>query len=173
MDRKQQGFTLVELIISLCIISILLAYAMPGYFNFKKNQDMTQEVNRLVATINFARNQSISLGHHTILCSSQTMTGCDGGNNWHGGWMVFADVNENREFDANDLMLLNENAMTNQVSAQSSEYRKIIRFDRLGAAPGTNLTVRFCDERGKDYGKAVIVSNVGRPRVTQHVDSCG
>jgi type IV fimbrial biogenesis protein FimT len=173
MKKVDQGFTLVELIIGLSIMTVLLAYAMPNYYNFKQNKVMTQEINRLVSTINFARNQSITSGHHIILCSSQTMTACDGGSNWHGGWMVFSDINRNRNYDSGDNMLLNENDMNNHIIAQSSQYRKKIRFDRLGATPGTNLTIRFCDDRGKDYGKAVIISNVGRPRVAQQIESCG
>ncbi len=172
-QKGQQGFTLIELMIALAIFMILLAYGMPNYHQFKQNKIMTEEINRLVRTINFARNQSINSGGHIILCASQSMTACDSGSDWHAGWMVFADNNRNRQFDSTDLMLLNENPMNHQINAISSQFRQKIRFDQMGATPGTNLTIRFCDGRGEAHGKAIIVSNVGRPRLLQSVDRCG
>jgi type IV fimbrial biogenesis protein FimT len=134
---------------------------------------MSQELNRLSSSINYARNQSIISSEHIILCSSQSFTACDGNSQWHKGWMVFVDVNRNREFDDNDRILLNENSMTGQLQAMASIYRPMIRFDSMGFAPGTNLSIRFCDERGAEFGKAIIISNVGRPRVVQQIETCG
>ncbi len=173
MKQHCQGFTLIELIITLSIISILSAYGLPNYREFKLNQSMTQEINRLSSTINFARSQSIIIGQHVVLCASQSFTACDGNSQWHGGWMVFIDSNQDRVFNHHDQMLLNENNMNTGLQAKASLYRPTIRFNRTGFAPGTNLTIRFCDERGAEHGKAIIVSNVGRPRIAQNINSCG
>lgn len=170
---KQQGFTLIEVIITLSVLSILTAYGLPEWRSFKQNQTMTQELNRLSSSINYARNQSIIASEHTILCSTQSFTACDGDSQWHKGWMVFIDVNRNRNYDSNDRILLNENGMSGHLKALASIYRPLIRFDQMGFSPGTNLSIRFCDERGAEYGKAIIVSNVGRPRVVQQIDNCG
>ena len=170
---KQQGFTLIEIIIALSILSILTAYGVPEWRSFKQNQTMTQELNRLSSSINYARNQSIIASEHIILCASQSYNACDGDSQWHNGWMVFVDVNRNRKFDALDRILLTESGMTGQLEALASIYRPLIRFDQMGFSPGTNLTVRFCDERGAEYGKAIIISNVGRPRVVQQINHCG
>ncbi|MCB1583450.1 MAG: GspH/FimT family pseudopilin [Marinicella sp.] len=173
MRHNQQGFTLIEMIISLCLLAILLTYGLPNYYDFKQNQIMSQEVNRLVRTINFARSQSINSSEHIILCATHSGQGCDGDNLWQKGWMVFSDLNKDRQFSSNDEILLLETKTAHHITAKSSMYRQKIRFDQMGAAPGTNLTVRFCDDRGPEFGKSVIVSNVGRPRVAQSVDNCG
>lgn len=173
MKHKYAGYTLIELMIALSLMAILMAYGLPNYYSFKQNQIMRQEVNRLVGSINFARNHSINASEYVVLCATQSMTSCDGATDWHGGWMVFLDNNETREFDDGDQLLMFEHGINHNISATSSQYRQKIRFDQMGAAPGTNLTVRFCDDRGADFGKAVIISNVGRPRVTQSIDSCG
>lgn len=170
--NKCRGFTLVELIIGLSLIAILTAYGIPNYRTLKLNQTMTQEINRLSSTIGFARSQSIIASQHVILCATQSYTACDGNSQWHNGWMVFVDVNRDRTFDAGDRMLLNENNMSQGLEAVASTYRPLIRFDQTGFSPGTNVTIRFCDDRGADHGKAIIISNVGRPRIAQQVSSC-
>ena len=171
--KSSQGFTVIELIIALSILSILTAYAVPNYRAFKQNKVMSAEINRLVATINYARNKSIILQEHVILCSTNTYISCDGNSQWHLGWMVFVDYDRNRELSKDDLMLLNENGMLAGLAAKASSFRPKIRFDQTGFAPGTNLTIRFCDQRGKDHGKAIVISNVGRPRLAQSINSCG
>ena len=169
----QQGFTLIELIIALSMLSILTAYAIPNYRTFKLNKSMTTEVNRLVATINYARSKSIILQEHVILCATESYISCDGNSQWHLGWMVFVDFDRNKLFGENDLMLQNEISMTGNLTAKTSQSRPRIRFDQTGFAPGTNLTIRFCDERGQEHGKAIVISNVGRPRVAQSINTCG
>lgn len=173
VTQRTKGFTLIELIIVLSMIAILTAYGIPNYRTFKQNQIMTQEINRLSSTINFARSQSIIIGKHVILCASESFTTCDANSQWHKGWMVFTDSNHNRTFDGNDRMLLNENNMSEGLQAVASIHRPRIRFDSTGFASGTNLTIRFCDDRGAESGKAIIISNVGRPRIAQKIYSCG
>lgn len=170
--RQSHGFTLIELIIALCMIAILSAYAIPNYRTFQQNQTMTHEINRLVATINHARNQSIIGQDHVILCATGSHEACDASSQWHAGWMVFVDRNRNQAFDAEDLMLLNEMGMDQSLTAQASIHRPRIRFDQTGFAPGANQTIRFCDERGAEHGKAIIVSNVGRPRLVTQISRC-
>ena len=84
--QHTRGFTLIDLIIALSMISILTAYAVPNYRSFKQNQLMTQEINRLVATINYARSQSIINNKQIILCPTTSYSECDGNSQWHMGW---------------------------------------------------------------------------------------
>ncbi|WP_223787581.1 GspH/FimT family pseudopilin [Marinicella meishanensis] len=170
--HQNHGFTLIELIIALSMLAILSAYAIPNYRTFQLNQSMTHEINRLVATINHARNQSIIAQQSVVLCATASELGCDGNSQWHAGWMAFVDHNQNRVFDGSDRLLLQEHGMADSLRAQASVYRPYIRFDRTGFAPGANQTIRFCDQRGAEYGKAVIISNVGRPRLARQITSC-
>jgi type IV fimbrial biogenesis protein FimT len=165
MPHNQAGFTLIELVIALAVITILTGYAVPNYQAFKHNKMMTTEINRLVSSLHFARNQSIIYGSHVILCPSESLQSCDAVNHWHKGWLVFKDDNRNRQLDTNESILTTEQAMQGTLKATASVYRQKIRYDRLGASPGTNLSIRFCDFRGAEHAKAIIVNNVGRPRV--------
>jgi len=165
MSHKQTGMTLIEMVIALAVIGILTGYAIPNYQELKHNKMMTSEINRLISSLYFARNQSIILGHHVVLCPSQSLDSCDASSQWHKGWLVFRDDNRNRTLDNDEIILTTEQAMQDSLQAVASVYRQKIRYDRLGASPGTNLSIRFCDFRGADHGKKIIVNNVGRPRV--------
>jgi len=165
MKHNLKAFTVIEMIITLAIVTLLTGYAMPGYQNFKRNQVMTLSINNLVSSLHYARNQSIITGNDIIVCPSVSLNGCDGGSAWHLGWVIFKDENHNRQLDSNELIISTEQAMEENLEANASEFRPIIRYDRLGASPGTNLSIRFCDQRGAEYGKKIIVNNIGRPRV--------
>ena len=38
-------------------------------------------------------------------------------------------------------------------------------------SPGTNLSINFCDKRGKDFAKSIIVSNSGRIKQSDPISS--
>ncbi|WP_179952218.1 GspH/FimT family pseudopilin [Marinicella rhabdoformis] len=167
-----KGFTLIEIIIGLALITILTGYGMPAYQNLKMNKDMTNAINQLIGGLNYARNQSIIRTEQIIVCPSSNLSSCAASADWHQGWMVFIDKDMNRVFDGSDEILTSENPMNEQLTAQSSAYRKLVRYDKMGASPGTNVTINFCDSRGSEYAKSVVINNIGRPRVSQS-GSCG
>jgi type IV fimbrial biogenesis protein FimT len=172
--QHTSGFTFIELIITLSVIAILAAWGFPEYREFRNNQVMTQSLNRLSAVITFARSQSIIRSEQVVVCPSTGFADCETGSQWHLGWMVFADLDGDRTYDGQqDVLLLTEQGMPEGITALSARSRSKIRFNNLGFSPGTNLTIRFCDERGAAHGKAIVVSNVGRPRVTRRVQRCG
>lgn len=158
-----QGFTLIELMITLSITSILLGYSLPSFNQLKLNKYMEAERNRLTVSLNLARNHAIAYQTYVVVCPSLTGQSCDNKSNWFGGWIVFVDENKNRKLDTKtDTLLQFEDAMKNEIKATSSLYRQKIRYNSMGFSPGTNLSINFCDVRGKDFAKSIIINNAGR-----------
>jgi type IV fimbrial biogenesis protein FimT len=170
---RSQGYTFIELILTLSMMAVIMAWGFPEYRQFRSNQIITQSVNQFSAAIMFARSQSIIRTEHIIVCPASGQHSCRSDGQWHLGWMVFADLDRDRIFNHDDVLLLTGDRLSEGMTALSSRFRSRIRFDQTGFAPGTNVTVRFCDHRGADYGKAVIISNVGRPRLAKSIDRCG
>ena len=52
MNNKNKGFTIIELMISVAIISILVALASPNFSGFVKNNKITTWINILIGIIN-------------------------------------------------------------------------------------------------------------------------
>lgn len=170
--QKAAGFTLIEMMIGLALITILTGYGMPAYQNLKMNKAMTDNINQLIGGLNYARNQSIIRTEQIIVCPSSDLSGCSAYSNWHQGWMVFIDQNMNRVFDTGEEIMTSENPMSGQLTAKSSAYRKLVRYDKFGSSPGTNVTINFCDTRGVEFAKSIVINNIGRPRVSP-IGTCG
>jgi len=158
-----KGFTLIELMITLSIAGILLGYSIPSFQQLKLNKYMETERNRLTVSLNLARNHAVAYQTHVVVCPSLTGLSCDNKSNWYDGWIVFIDVNKNRRLDdETDTLLLFEDAMKNEIKATSSIHRQKIRYNSMGFSPGTNLSINFCDKRGKKFAKSIIINNAGR-----------
>jgi type IV fimbrial biogenesis protein FimT len=101
--KKQHGFTLVELIVTVAVAAILMAIAMPSLRSSMTRSQVSTAANDFSATLQFARAQAVSLNRCVSVCSSQntlnmaatspTVPSCTGsGVNWDTGWIVFEDA---------------------------------------------------------------------------------
>lgn len=160
--KNPKGFTLIELLVSLIIISVLISYALPEYQQIRLNHLMNSERNRLTVSLNYARYYAIYKQSYIIVCPSRSGSGCDNQSNWYQGWIIFEDYDRNRQLDDDDNLLRIEDPMVKQIKATSSLYRQKVRFNAIGYSPGTNMSINFCDSRGSEFAKSVIINNAGR-----------
>lgn len=77
-----RGFTLVELIIAVCILSILVAIALPSFREMSIRMTITSTTNDIVGALNLARSESVKRGRWASVASKS------GGQNWRSGWSV-------------------------------------------------------------------------------------
>ena len=109
--EREKGFTLVELLITIVVISVLLATGVPAFLDFIKNNRLTAQTNELVSAIQLARSEAVKRGTNTIVCASSNGTSCsDNKDDW--------DKVVSGEF---------ENAMNNQ------DKHNLTAFARLGS----------------------------------------
>jgi type IV fimbrial biogenesis protein FimT len=97
---EQKGFTLVELLITMVVVSILLATAVPSFMQFIKNNRVTGQANSYVVSIHVARNEAVKRGAGTTLCAANAdLDDCSNSNDWSSGWIVFSDLNRDGVVD--------------------------------------------------------------------------
>lgn len=58
--KNNSGFTLVEIIIAVAIISILLGVASSNFFSIKENSDLKNNAQEFVSALKFAQNKAVS-----------------------------------------------------------------------------------------------------------------
>ena len=164
--KKNSGFTLLELLITVALISILVAFALPSMRTFSQNDRLTTNINTMIGHLAYARSEAVKRHAQVSLCVSNDTLGCTGGN-WEDGWIVYVDADANGTFDAatvNEDILRVQQAMDggNKFSPDAV-YASQITYDNRGFVTATGSFL-LCDNRNGDFGKTITISNTGRVR---------
>lgn len=101
--KTHNGFTLLELILSLAIVVILTGLVVPAFAGLVRRTQTELYVHHLVNTFQLARSAAISRREPVVLCANLHDNGC--GSDWSRGALLFTDPNGNRLLDADEQLL--------------------------------------------------------------------
>ena len=87
--NEQAGFTIMELLLAIAVLTILTTLALPAFTQFIANNRLAAEANEMVASFQFARSEAIKRGVQVDVCPSTDGASCGG--NWSNGWIAIAD----------------------------------------------------------------------------------
>ena len=105
MHKKTlQGFTLVELIVTLAVAAILMGTAVPSFTSLVNSNRLATQANDLLGAMMIARSEAIRLNRRVILCSSSDGATCSSDAGRWNGWLVFADNNRNDSPDSGEVL---------------------------------------------------------------------
>jgi len=169
MDRRR-GYTLPELVFTMAIAIGLLGWGVPAFRDLQLNATRTREVNQFIQAVYLARSEAIKRNGVVSLCPSLDGEWCaPAGTPWHRGWVIF--VNRDRDSpavrdDGEDLLRVYAPWDKGQILGN----RATLSF-RPFRQMGVTATFTFCDQRGSQAARAVIISQTGRPRVSDRSSS--
>jgi type IV fimbrial biogenesis protein FimT len=172
----QQGFTLLELIITLAVVAILSAIALPGFDTFIRNNRLTTQANAFVSALSLARSEAIKRGSRVVVCKSADGKQCSKNNGFEQGWIVFADSNNNATVDPSDEIIRVFAAMPVGMTLTGNRFiSDYISYTADGINKSINNgpqdgTLTLCQETGNP-GRQIIVGRRGRVQV-QTLASC-
>lgn len=173
------GFTLIELLIAVVVLGILTAIAVPSFSNFVRDSRRAATLNEFVAALSLARSEAVKRGVQVSVCRAVTDTACaTGASGWRDGWLVFVNM-ENAESPAvvetadGDVVLRVHRVSDPVYTLQPSDlFANFITYRADGTSQsGGSFT--YCDQRGARKARAVLISTVGRVRLSRDVDGDG
>jgi type IV fimbrial biogenesis protein FimT len=87
---RHDGFTLVELMVTLAVIAILAMFAVPNFGSLMRRHRVTSVANQLLADLSYARTEAAMRGKYVSICASDDGTSCSSSPSYASGWIVYA-----------------------------------------------------------------------------------
>lgn len=170
--KREAGFTLTELMVTLSIVAILLTIGVPSYKYVTTANRVTTEINGLLGDIQFARSEAIREGQNVVLCQSADNKTCTADSaNWNGGWLVWSDLNGDGNLDpAKELLRLQKAFLSSDtLQADGASNLSSITFNREGFATGVTARLTLRESTNKAvYARCLDLSPVGIPTTTNN-----
>lgn len=163
--ERHRGYTLPELAFTLAIACGLAGWAVPAFRDLRLDSARTREVNQLVQAVHLARSEAIKRNGVVSFCPSLDGEWCAPvGTHWHRGWIVFVNLDRDAPAtrDAGE-PVLRVHAPWPRGAVHAN--RTTLSFRPFGQL-GVTATFTYCDGRGASAARAVIISQTGRPRVS-------
>lgn len=184
--KKSLGYTLIELMSMLAVVSILVTVGLPMLNVFFDSNRMVSNTNDLVGGLNIARSEAIKQQSRITMCQSSDSATCTGSAQWEDGWIVFQDPNGNATVDGGERILRLNAAADGQVTIRSNDVNNLIAssvsFTSRGLPKALNGgtqsgTFRICDKRGlkvnadgtSTVARGVVLSPSGKVRSTNQL----
>lgn len=150
INIRQTGLTLIELIVTLAVLSTLLAIGVPQLTSTSANSRLTTAINTLTGDLAFARTEAIKRGVPITVES----TNADWAIN---GWTV--TENESGTVTLRITPQLSANAALNTSGVTS------VTFNANGRSAAA-VTFILCDDRSGTFGKQVSLVATGQTFLT-------
>jgi type IV fimbrial biogenesis protein FimT len=152
MRRPNQGFTLLEALITLAVMGILLGVAVPALADMLAEARRISAVNAIVSTMNRARHTAVTERRRVTVCPSGDGIHCNG--EWGDGWILWAESEPTRH---------RQQALRGAIRVAANRSR--FRFNPHGLR-ATNGTLVVC---ASGRASAVVISHTGRVRTSRHL----
>ena len=186
---RKNGFTLIEMMVTLTIAGILAGLAIPNMRTFLWNNRIASTGNDLLRSLQVARTEAIKRQRTatgqpitvTVCATSNSSAAdnaiaCSYGNSF-AQWFVFVDTNANGQHDNGEPVLTRGAAAT--TNTVKNNQAGIVCFGPSGfsnpvcgtSLPTTNVTI--CDSRGNvaigpnSTARALFIAQTGRARISQ------
>lgn len=175
--KRSNGFTLIELMVTLAIFSVLVGLGVPSFLSAMKNSQLSSDYNKLVSSLYLARSEAVKRTVRVGVCARGTDTSC--GANWNQGWIVFLDrvqgsagttgiINTGDEILRFTPPLDDQRTVTaagspwqTASSASNSVSQSFVQYSPDGSSSLSGGTFVICDDRGEEYARSVDVVLTG------------
>lgn len=167
-----RGFTLLELLVTIVILSFALAIAIPPLSQGLQANAVKSATRQLHHMVRLGRHEAVFGGTRVILCSLDENSNCRAG--WQEDLVMFTDGNRNNRLDGSDRLIRHWNRDGDRVLIRWRGFGPgYLRFRSSGYA-AENGSFTICPADG-DLRRArqLIVNRVGRAYRSRDRDGDG
>jgi len=165
--KNTAGFTLIELIITVVLISVVALIAIPNFTLMVRSNQVTTQTNNMLVAFQTARTEAIRRGVVVSVCPTANQTSCSG--TWADGWLIAIDANQTGSVSIsnNDSILQIGAAASNSIQIVPGTGAAYARFlgdgtrDRSGTTASLSWTVQSDNCQG-DRARIVSLNLSGR-----------
>ncbi|WP_429197601.1 GspH/FimT family pseudopilin [Luteibacter sp. W1I16] len=147
--RKIKGFTILELMVTLTVLGVLMAIAVPSFRGTMRRARVSNAVNTMVGDMQFSRSEAATRRQFVSICRSADGKTCAlSGPDYDVGYLMYAydasAAGANQVYDATKHTLLRTTPSTTDVSIQATD-ANIVTFGQTGlpVANGTRTSMQF------------------------------
>lgn len=170
--KQARGFTLIELMVTVSVLAILLAVAIPAMQNFTIRNRLVAVNNDLMTAINFARSEATKRAATVSICKSSSMTGCGG--TWSDGWIVFVNTDDDSPaaVDGGETILrVHQGLPSGYTLTATTNFTNYVSYGRDGSANNIGTFV-VCHKSDETTARGITLTRL-RPRLARDTDGNG
>jgi type IV fimbrial biogenesis protein FimT len=164
------GYALLELLVVLTITAIVATVGLPALNRTIEDAKTRADTRLLYMAFSSAHAHAIVHQRYTTICPLDEQSQCS--NDWLRKILVFEDLNDNRQHDADERILQSVKAVEDPMVSRSYS-RRAVTFSPIGDAWGFNGTLRYCFEHDYTFAASLIVYGSGRVRYGLDKDKNG
>lgn len=174
MTTKSAGFSLIELALSVAVLTIIAFLAMPNFTDLIRRYESESKGHELFELLILMRAKAYHEHKSYTLCPSDDGKNCGG--SWTSGAILFSDYNENGKLDTNEAV--ERKLSRSQPGAilvwKAFNNKGFIIFHPDGTTPGQSGHFKYCpSSREEEYGWVIILNAIGRPYFGKDRDGDG
>lgn len=188
MKKKNHGFTLIELMVTLAVFGLLAAFAAPSVTGLMRSNRLSTQTNEFISALNIARSEAVKRGTVVTLCISDgnATPNCDSAStSWQDGWIIFTDLNGDASFsNATENLIRIHEKLSDDYTLTSTHFESIafnIQYNSTGvlrvrdadSSTSPQRTFTLCDPYtgNQKRAKGININKLGSISLALDTDS--
>jgi len=172
MRPRERGFNLIEVMVTLLVVSVVVTLGAPSLADFINEMRLSAATNDVLSFFNYARSEAAKRGSRVTVCLSSDLSTCDTtGVDWAQGALAFVDSDGNNQVNGGETVVRVLNPTNGVTIFANTPFTTDYYFAyRPSGAASSQGSLRIC--RSGRRARDVSINAVGRPMSQVTTTAC-